>query len=175
MSKLLSILIAAAFATVSVGSFAASHAAAAKDEKKMEKKEEKKAEAKVEKKEEKKKRSQGREEGREEGNEEVISAFRSQKGGLRPAFFVSGRARRTKPALPRWPRCSARPADSLYNPFPAPNRTPTVLSGPAAEPSAVRLGVDLPFQADELCGLSSALRQTLASQGCCSMGKPGGR
>jgi flagellar biosynthesis component FlhA len=54
MSKLLSILIAAAFATVSVGSFAASHAAAAKDEKKMEKKEEKKAEAKVEKKEEKK-------------------------------------------------------------------------------------------------------------------------
>jgi len=47
MSKLLSILIAAAFATVSVGSFAA-------EEKKVEKKEEKKAEKKAEKKEEKK-------------------------------------------------------------------------------------------------------------------------
>ena len=42
MSKLLSILIAAAFATVSVGSFAASHGGAAKDAKPMEKKEEKK-------------------------------------------------------------------------------------------------------------------------------------
>lgn len=40
MSKLLSVLIAAAFATVSVGSFAASHGGAAKDDKKMEKKEE---------------------------------------------------------------------------------------------------------------------------------------
>ena len=52
MSKLLSVLIAAAFATVSVGSFAASHGGAAKDDKKMEekkpeaKKDEKKAEAK---------------------------------------------------------------------------------------------------------------------------------
>jgi Ni/Co efflux regulator RcnB len=40
MSKLLSVLIAAAFATVSVGSIAASHGGAAKDDKKMEKKEE---------------------------------------------------------------------------------------------------------------------------------------
>ena len=55
MSKLLSILIAAAFATVSVGSFAASHGGAAKDAKPMEKKEEmKKDEKKMEKKEEKK-------------------------------------------------------------------------------------------------------------------------
>ena len=67
MSKLLSILIATAFATVSVGSFAASHGGAAKDakprdmkvemkrdEKKMEKKEEKKEMKKEEKKEEKK-------------------------------------------------------------------------------------------------------------------------
>ena len=50
MSKLLSILIAAAFATVSVGSFAASHGGAAKDAKPMEKKEEmKKDEKKAEK------------------------------------------------------------------------------------------------------------------------------
>ena len=54
MSKLLSILIAAAFATVSVGSFAASHGGATKDAKPMEKKEEmKKDEKKMEKKEEK--------------------------------------------------------------------------------------------------------------------------
>ena len=59
MSKLLSLLIAAAFATVSVGSFAASHGGAMKDDKKMEekkdemKKDEKKAEKKEEKKEEK--------------------------------------------------------------------------------------------------------------------------
>ena len=56
MNKLLSILIAAAFAAVSAGSFAAD--APKKEEKKaeakVEKKEEKKAEAKVEKKEEKK-------------------------------------------------------------------------------------------------------------------------
>jgi hypothetical protein len=42
MSKLLSILVAALFATVSAGSFAASHGGAMKDDKKMEKKEEKK-------------------------------------------------------------------------------------------------------------------------------------
>jgi Ni/Co efflux regulator RcnB len=53
MSKLLSILVAALFATVSAGSFAASHGGAMKDDKKMEKKEEKK-DAKAEKKEEKK-------------------------------------------------------------------------------------------------------------------------
>jgi hypothetical protein len=46
MSKLLSVLIAAAFATVSVGSFAASHGGAAKDDKKMEKKEEMKKDEK---------------------------------------------------------------------------------------------------------------------------------
>lgn len=47
MSKLLSLLIAAAFATVSVGSFAASHGGAMKDDKKMEeKKDEKKGEMK---------------------------------------------------------------------------------------------------------------------------------
>ncbi len=39
MHKLLSIVIAAMFATVSVSAFAASHAGAAKDDKKMEKKE----------------------------------------------------------------------------------------------------------------------------------------
>ena len=39
MQKLLSIVIAAMFAAVSVSAFAASHAGAAKDEKKMEKKE----------------------------------------------------------------------------------------------------------------------------------------
>ena len=38
MSKLLSVLIAAVFATASVGSFAMSHGGAAKDEKKMEEK-----------------------------------------------------------------------------------------------------------------------------------------
>ena len=55
MSKLLSVLIAAVFATVSVGSFAASHGGAMKDDKKMEKKEEMKDEKKMEKKEEMKK------------------------------------------------------------------------------------------------------------------------
>ena len=38
MSKLLSLLVAAAFATASVGSFAASHGGAMKDDKKMEEK-----------------------------------------------------------------------------------------------------------------------------------------
>ena len=38
MSKLLSLLIAATFATVSAGSFAMSHGGAPKDEKKMEEK-----------------------------------------------------------------------------------------------------------------------------------------
>lgn len=55
MSKLLSILIAAVFATVSVGSFAMSHGGAAKDEMKMEKKEEKKEEKNAVKKATKKK------------------------------------------------------------------------------------------------------------------------
>ncbi|HRD94390.1 hypothetical protein [Accumulibacter sp.] len=48
MSKLLSLLIAASFATVSAGSFAASHGGAAKGEKPMDEK----TEMKVEKKEE---------------------------------------------------------------------------------------------------------------------------
>jgi Ni/Co efflux regulator RcnB len=52
MSKLLSVLIAAAFATVSVGSFAASHGGAAKDDKKME---EKKPDAKKDEKKDEKK------------------------------------------------------------------------------------------------------------------------
>ena len=69
MQKLLSIVIAAMFAAVSVSAFAASHAGAAKDDKKMEKKEaamekkmekkeaamEKKMEKKEDKKEDKKK------------------------------------------------------------------------------------------------------------------------
>ena len=57
MSKLLSLLIAAAFATVSVGSFAASHGGAMKDDKKMEEKKDemKKDEKKMEKKDEMKK------------------------------------------------------------------------------------------------------------------------
>ena len=55
MKKLLSIVIAARFAAVSLSSFAASHAGAAKDDKKMEKKEELKKDAKMEKKEEMKK------------------------------------------------------------------------------------------------------------------------
>ena len=53
MNKLLSLLIAAAFATISVGSFAASHGGAAKMEKKVEAKEEMK-DAKKEMKAEKK-------------------------------------------------------------------------------------------------------------------------
>jgi Ni/Co efflux regulator RcnB len=61
MSKLLSVLIAAAFATVSVGSFAAAHGGAAKDDKKMEEKkpEAKKDEKKDEKKPEAKKDQKG--------------------------------------------------------------------------------------------------------------------
>ena len=57
MSKLLSLLIAAAFATVSVASFAASHGGAMKDDKKMEEKKDemKKDEKKMEKKDEMKK------------------------------------------------------------------------------------------------------------------------
>jgi anaerobic C4-dicarboxylate transporter len=54
MSKLLSILIAAAFATVSAGSIAASHGGAMKDDKKVEKKEEAKDAKAADKKEEKK-------------------------------------------------------------------------------------------------------------------------
>lgn len=56
MNKLLSVLIAATFATVSAGAFAAAHGGAPKDEKAMEKKEEMKKDGKaVEKKAEKKK------------------------------------------------------------------------------------------------------------------------
>ena len=68
MSKLLSVLIAAAFAFVSAGSFAASDGGAMKDDKKMEKKEEKKDEKKAEKKEEKKdeKKADKKEEKKEE-------------------------------------------------------------------------------------------------------------
>lgn len=47
MSKLLSVLIAATFATVSAGAFAAAHGGAPKDEKAMEKKEEMKKDAKA--------------------------------------------------------------------------------------------------------------------------------
>ncbi|MCB1930891.1 hypothetical protein [Accumulibacter sp.] len=50
MSKLLSLLIAATFATVSAGSFAMSHGGAPKDEKKMEEKKDDKADMKDEKK-----------------------------------------------------------------------------------------------------------------------------
>jgi hypothetical protein len=60
MQKLLSIVIAAMFAAVSVSAFAASHAGASKDDKKMEKKgdmkkDDKKMEKKTDKKEETKK------------------------------------------------------------------------------------------------------------------------
>ena len=50
MTKVLSVVVAALFATVSVNVMAASHAGAQKDDKKMEKKDDKKAEKKDDKK-----------------------------------------------------------------------------------------------------------------------------
>jgi len=73
MSKLLTVLIAAAFATVSVGSIAASHGGAAKDDKKMEKKEEmKKDEKKTEAKKDDKKAAAKKDEKKPEMKKEEM-------------------------------------------------------------------------------------------------------
>jgi Ni/Co efflux regulator RcnB len=137
MSKLLSILIAAAFAAVSAGSFAAD----------APKKEEKKAEAKVEKKEEKK------EEKKDEKKAEAKVEKKDEKAGCGPPFFLCARHGRTLV------EAAAMGSEAI------------------TKSNLVKPGMrGRPFQpAPDACGLGSARRQTLASQGCCSMGKPDGR